>query len=478
MSGFATMSGIALALAASTAIVALLLWRKARLAKSDARRTRLLNRLHAAHSHIDRAIIRGHGRGTLFIEACRIALAQGGFRVAMIGLVDAGAPSFEIAACEEAEPGCAQPVLNFFLGLPGQGGSMTGVLTGGSQVIVDDLGRDPRTAPWGAEAQRLGLHSLAALPIRDGGRFIGVFVVCSDEPGFFGRREAAILGEVADDLGFALEQMDVAARHHAAEAMLRESNRDLESRLAERTAELQMVNKELDAFSYSVSHELHSPLCAIDGYSRLLEEDFGDSLGDLAKRLLGVIRDSSYNMRMLINDLLTFSRLGRQPISAAQIDMTGIVNEAWLEACASWPDAAPAFRLHALPVAWGDPALLKHVWTNLLSNAVKYSGKRERPVIEVSGEDRGGEVVCCVKDNGAGFDMRHYDKLFNACQRLHSASEFPGTGVGLAIVQRAVTRHGGRVWADSRVDDGASFFFSLPGPAGNELRHHQPGEPV
>jgi signal transduction histidine kinase len=236
---------------------------------------------------------------------------------------------------------------------------------------------------------------------------------------------------------------------------------ELERLVAERTAQLETSNKELESFSYSISHDLRSPLRAIDGFSRILTEDYGDRLDDEGRRLLGVVRDNGRKMGELVDDLLGFSRLSREPLSTAAIDMKRLVGEVLGELQVSG-EKPPRLVLGALPPARGDATLLKQVWANLLGNATKFSGRREQPVVEVSGHEDGTESVYCVKDNGAGFDMRYYDKLFGVFQRLHSEAEFSGSGVGLAIVQRIVTRHGGRVWAEGKVDEGAAFYFSLP----------------
>src|SRR5213592_4144509 len=239
-------------------------------------------------------------------------------------------------------------------------------------------------------------------------------------------------------------------------------NAELEGRVRERTAELEAANRELESFSYSVSHDLRAPLRAIDGYGRMLEEDYAAQLDAEGLRLLAVIRKSSLRMGMLIDDLLEFSRLGRKTLARAAVDMEALARDAWTELGAS---AAVQLTIGALPSTNGDPALLRQVWINLLSNALKYSARQPSPRIEVAGERSGADLVYRVTDNGAGFDMRYYDKLFRVFQRLHREDEFPGTGVGLAIVQRIVTRHGGRVWAEAEVGKGAKFFFTLPVPA-------------
>jgi PAS domain S-box-containing protein len=230
-----------------------------------------------------------------------------------------------------------------------------------------------------------------------------------------------------------------------------------ERKLAEET--VRALNKELEGFSYSVSHDLRAPLRAVDGYARMLEEDYAGRLDDEGRRLLGVIRDSAGRMGQLIDDLLAFSRLGRQPMARRAVDVAGLVREAIDEVRGAH---RASVDLRELPAAHGDRALLKQVWVNLIGNAFKYSAKREAARIEIGGHVEGEENVYWVRDNGAGFDMRYAAKLFGVFQRLHSQDDFSGTGVGLAIVQRVVTRHGGRVWAEGAPDAGASFFFSLP----------------
>jgi two-component system sensor histidine kinase/response regulator len=226
-------------------------------------------------------------------------------------------------------------------------------------------------------------------------------------------------------------------------------------------AELEVANRDLESFSYSVSHDLRAPLRAIDGYSNILRESCGDKLGDEDIRVLGKILESTRRMGTLIEDLLAFSQLGRRPISATEIDMDALAREA-LDELSAPGQQVPNCVLKPLPVGWGDRSLIRQVWLNLLSNAIKFTGARDVPAIELGGSGEDARNVYYVKDNGAGFDMRYYAKLFGVFQRLHSAREFPGTGVGLAIVQRVVVRHGGRVWAEGKPGEGAAFYFALP----------------
>jgi PAS domain S-box-containing protein len=236
----------------------------------------------------------------------------------------------------------------------------------------------------------------------------------------------------------------------------------LNAALGANAEQLKAINKELESFSYSVSHDLRAPLRAIDGFAMMVEEDCADRLDDEGRRYLSVIRENSKRMGALIDDLLTLSRLGRLPVTAREVDVESLVREVIAEVLASHDTARPQIELGALPRVRADPDLLRQVWANLLANAVKYSSKAAEPRIEVSGRRDGAEYCYSVRDNGVGFNMAYADKLFGVFQRLHRADEFAGTGVGLAVVQRVIARHGGRVWAEGEVDRGAVFSFALP----------------
>ena len=234
--------------------------------------------------------------------------------------------------------------------------------------------------------------------------------------------------------------------------------------MAERTAELQAANKELDAFSYSVSHDLRAPLRAVDGYARMLEEDHAAALDAEGNRLLGVVRSSSQQMARLIDDLLAFSRLGRERLNTRPLQLNDLVTEIIGESRPADDGRAIDFVVGDLGSAVADRALLKQALANLLGNAIKFTRGKERALIEIGTCGKTGAnntETYYVKDNGAGFDMKYYGKLFGVFQRLHSQAEYPGTGVGLAIVQRVIHRHGGRIWAESTPESGAAFYFTL-----------------
>lgn len=221
------------------------------------------------------------------------------------------------------------------------------------------------------------------------------------------------------------------------------------------------LNKELEAFTYSVSHDLRAPLRAVSGYSNMLEEDFADELGTEGKRLIGVIKYNAEKMGRLIDDLLAFSRLGKKEIQKSRESMQDLVDGVLIELNKSTHHNAE-IKIGKLAKAKVDYGLMHQVMLNLISNAVKYSSKVEKPVVEISSKKEGNEIVYCVKDNGVGFDMKYAGKLFGVFQRLHSMEEFEGTGVGLAIVQRVVAKHHGRVWAEGKIDKGAAFYVALP----------------
>ncbi len=243
--------------------------------------------------------------------------------------------------------------------------------------------------------------------------------------------------------------------------------RELNAQLEAKAAQLQSTNKELESFSYSISHDLRAPLRAIDGFAEMIQEDYAAKLDDEARRYLTVIRDNSKRMGLLIDDLLEFSRLGRQAVTKVEINVDLLVREVVDEVlhtgslCASGKPA-PRIEVGPLPEIYGDRTLLRQVWINLIANAVKYSSKAPQPVIEIGGSTGAEENLYFVRDNGVGFNMEYVGKLFGVFQRLHRADEFTGTGVGLAIVQRVVQRHGGRVWAQGKIDAGATFSFALP----------------
>ncbi len=239
------------------------------------------------------------------------------------------------------------------------------------------------------------------------------------------------------------------------------TRKENEETLIQRKQELENVNKELEAFSYSVSHDLRAPLRAVSGYARMLEDDHGDALNDDAKRLLLIIQESAKNMGILIDDLLSFSRLGKKEIRKSLVNMTELANVTLCEINLITKHHAEVI-INPLHATLADPSLIMLVLTNILSNALKYSSKVEKPIVIITSYEEKDTVTYSIKDNGAGFDMRYIQKLFGVFQRLHTSDEFEGTGVGLAIAQRIIHKHGGKIWAEGKEGMGSTFYFSLP----------------
>ena len=301
-----------------------------------------------------------------------------------------------------------------------------------------------------------------------------------------------IIDEQGKVINAIAQHKDVTERRKAEEEIFR-LNAELEQKVAQRTRDLRdsqmallsivedlnasnkevafanqsldATNKELEAFSYSVSHDLRAPLRSVDAYARMIEEDYAERLDDEGRRLLKVIRDSAHDMGQLISDLLAFSRLSRKGLQMGRVGMRELFTKARLQVEQAETGRTIRWDIGEMPPAFGDEAMIREALINLLANAVKYTRPRQDAAIGISGRLDGDDVVYCVTDNGVGFDMAYKDKLFCVFQRLHSNAEFEGTGIGLALVQRIVQRHGGRVWAEGKVNEGATFYFSLPGKA-------------
>jgi signal transduction histidine kinase len=267
------------------------------------------------------------------------------------------------------------------------------------------------------------------------------------------------LKTIGSELGTRAEQMEAEVYLRAQEVA--EANRHL----AQLAARLETANQELESFSYSISHDLRAPLRVIDGFSLALLEDHGKSLPPEGQDLLTRVRQQAQRMAQLIDDLLEFSRLGRKPLDVASVDLAALARTVVQDLGQANTDRKLDVTVGELPPAMGDRALLRQVLTNLIGNAFKFTRQRPDAQVEIGWRDENGECVYYVKDNGAGFDMRYASKLFGVFQRLHPAADFEGTGVGLALVQRIVHRHGGRIWGEGRVNEGATFSFTLGGGA-------------
>ena len=329
-----------------------------------------------------------------------------------------------------------------------------GVVRSGEPKLIAEI--DPNVAVARTDdavkplVARVRIHSAVIVPIRARGAAIGALSLIRTRPGHsYTSEDLTLLQDIADRAGLAIEN----ARLYD----------DLERRVRLRTAELEALNKELESFSYSVSHDLRAPLRAIDGFTEAFIEEYGAGLDDQATRYLSRVRSGAQRMGQLIDDLLNLSRIARAPVLRERVDVSALATKVLSDLRARNPDRTVETSIAAGLVAEADPRLLAVLFDNLLGNAWKFTAKRSTACIEVGEESHDGARTFFVRDNGAGFDMAYASRLFAPFQRLHSESDFPGTGIGLATVLRVLSRHGGRIWAEGAKDRGATFRFTLGG---------------
>jgi signal transduction histidine kinase len=416
-----------------------------------------MERHYRALSRTTRAILRIRDERALCQEVCDIARAFGDFALAWIGFETGDGRALEVVARAGPAQGCLDGTELLTGGdtPAGRGPAATAARQGVAQV-VNSLCEGSRMEPWRVRAGRFGIGSAASLPVFRSGRAAGSLNLYSADPRFFGPDSLALLGEIAGCLSFALDDLD---REQALERL----NLELEERIQRRTALLEAALGELDAFSYSVSHDLRAPLRGIDGFSQALQEECGGQLSADGRHYLQRVRAGTQRMGRLIDDLLKLSQVSRSALNRQPLDLTAMAWTLLQELGRAEPGRRVALQVAPGLEADGDPGLIRVALGNLLGNAWKYTAKVPEGRIEFLLEPLPGGGAFCVRDNGAGFDMAYAGKLFTAFQRLHSAAEFDGTGIGLALVQRIIHRHGGRVWAQGAVGQGASFHFTLPG---------------
>ena len=404
-----------------------------------------LTHLYATLSQVNQTILRHPEQGELLAEALRICVRTGGFDAASIlDRDDAGAWAPLAAAGLALVPGLVLAAAER------------------SPVVIRDWEQEP-TGPLRERLMAVGLRSSAAFPIPRRGSHPCLLQLHARPAGFIGPDRAALLAELAGDLGMDFDARAAEQARAQAEEALRRAKEDLERMVQERTAQLQATNEDLEAFVYSVSHDLRSPIQAVTGFARILEQEPQLILAEDGQGLPGRIRQAAARMDQIIEDLLRLSRVGRSELVLISMDLADLAERILAGLLEAAPGRQVAFRsARPLPVR-GDPRLLRLVLENLLGNALKFTAQREEAVLELGGGARDdGFTEVFLRDNGAGFPTAQAHRLFSPFQRLHSLRDFPGTGIGLALVKRIVVRHGGQVRAEGEEGQGACFTFSLP----------------
>gem|GEM_PF-2275640 len=420
------------------------------------------NRLYAFISGINQSIVHITNEQELLDTACNIATEVGQFKMAWIGRLDENGILNRVSM--RGDKTAAEKILKKSLDYndPALKEIPTvKVLRTGKYTVNNDVQNDPAMLAWKDEFVTQGIEASISLPIFKFGKVAGIFGIHAPLKNFFDEQEIVLLEEAAGDISFALEVMQKEKLRREAEEEIERLNETLEERVQERTAELTEANKGLEAFSSTVSHDLRAPARAVTSFVKIIQQDYGDRMEPKEKELFAYIEDSGKRMSAIIDDLLKFARYGHEKLKIEPVNMTRLVEGIWLNISRTAPHHAE-LDLQELMNVQVDMSMIEQVVVNLLTNAIKYSSKKDKPVISIWCEQTKENVIFYFKDNGAGFDMKNYDRLFGAFQRFHSPRDFEGTGVGLTLVKRVIEKHGGTVGAEAKVGEGATFYFTVP----------------
>ncbi|MBK6679462.1 MAG: PAS domain S-box protein [Ignavibacteriales bacterium] len=420
-----------------------------------------LNRLYTVLSQTNKALVNTKSVDSLLQRICDILIKAGGFKLAWIGEINETERTLRPRIIAGDKRAYAENIVIHLDDEPATMGPTATAIKENRPYICNDFFNDPKTSLWRDLAHGAGFRASASFPFYFRKKVIGALNIYSDKEHVFKKKDVELLNEVAMNITSGIDHIDDETEREKAEAEVMALNSTLETRVIERTEELNAANKELEAFAYTVSHDLRAPLRAIDGFSKILMEDYYDTLDDQGRVVCKVISDNAETMGQLIDELLQFSRLSRSELHFLPVDLNPIISSLYEMLTTPEQREKIKFTCPILPVVKADPLMIKQVWQNLLSNAIKFSRKVEEPTVKIDFYEKNDSFVFTVEDNGAGFNMKYAAKLFGVFQRLHTIKEFEGTGVGLAIVQRIVHRHGGKVWAESELNAGAKFYFTL-----------------
>lgn len=430
-----------------------------------------MTKLYWALTAVNEAIVRTTDRATLLEEACRIVVREGGFVSAFVTLLDRARTALvPVASAGAADGPLGVDALSLEAGAPFADGVLACAVRSGQKEVVNDSFADARTGPAHPLARSLGIRSFAVFPLRCEGQVAGALAVYASDVDYFDIGLAELLGQVADDLSFALEYYERAAARKRAESAVLELNAELERRVAERTARLTEANRELEAFAYSVSHDLRAPVRAIHGSAEHLSTRAGATLDDEGQRLLAGILRSSAHMSRLIDDLLAFAQLGWRTIDLAPVELSPIVARIADELRPALDETAATVDIATdLPGVLGEPTLLAQLFVNLVSNAVEHRRPGVPPRIAVSGMRDGERVEIRVADNGVGIAPQDRKRIFEMFVRLPTPCSRPGTGMGLALAAKAAGLMRGEIDVESTAGNGATFRVTLPAPRDRDV---------
>ena len=414
-----------------------------------------LNRIYLTLSTCNETLVQSTNENDLLKKICEIIVKKGQYKMAWVGYAqnDVDKTVKPIAYAGGGKTYLENIKISWADNQYGKGPTGTAIRTG--KLFVLNYLSGPEFSIWREEASKQGFHSSAAFPLTIDNYTFGALNIYSEKEQVFDETEVNLLQGLVSDLAYGISSIRTRNEIH-------KLNQNLENRVAERTSQLELLNKDLEAFSYTVSHDLRSPLRRIIEYAQLLKEDY-DKLSN-TERIQFIIKilESSFKMDKLIDDIFAFSSMGFNELISSEIILNQLVQNVISDFKPDIKNRSIDWIIENLPVIKGDKNLIRVVFVNLISNALKFTKKQDHTVITIGYRENISENIFFIRDNGVGFNMSDSIKLFNVFQRLHSDNTFEGTGIGLATVQRIINRHGGRIWAESEIEKGATFYFSLP----------------